>query len=140
MADRHVPDGDSSPPDAQRLEALKEAFRTHRGYYDEMWDDVVTFDIEFFERYERLSSLPWERGALDAKVKALIAIALNLSVTHMYMPGVRAHVRQAIRCGATREELLEVFQLVSVLGVHSLTLGIPILREELEAAEGEGAT
>ena len=34
---------------------------------------------------------------------------------------------------------MEVFQLVSVLGVHSLTVGLPIFVEELkraEAAEG----
>jgi alkylhydroperoxidase/carboxymuconolactone decarboxylase family protein YurZ len=57
----------------------------------------------------------------------------------MYMPGVRAHIRQALEFGATRQEIMEVFQLVSVLGVHSLTVGLPIFVEELkraEAAEG----
>jgi hypothetical protein len=30
---------------------------------------------------------------------------------------------------------MEVFQLVSVLGIHSVTHGVPVLVEELRAAE-----
>ena len=36
--------------------------------------------------------------------------------------------------GATKEEIIEVYQLVSVLGIHTCTLGIPVLVEELEKA------
>ena len=126
-------------PFEERKERLKEAFRTSRGYFDEVWDEIIGLDLDFFEQYERFSSVPWHHGALDPKTKELIAIGLNASVTHMYMPGVRAHIRQALKFGATRQEIMEVFQLVSVLGVHSLTVGLPIFVEELkraEAAEG----
>ena len=120
---------------AERKEKLKDAFRASRGYFDEVWDEIIGMDLDFFEEYERFSSVPWHHGALDAKTKELIAIGLNASVTHMYMPGVRAHIRQAIKFGATKDEIMEVFQLVSVLGVHSLTVGLPIFLEELKRAE-----
>ena len=120
---------------AERKKKLKDAFRASRGYFDEVWDEIIGMDLDFFEEYERFSSVPWHHGALDAKTKELIAIGLNASVTHMYMPGVRAHIRQAIKFGATKDEIMEVFQLVSVLGVHSLTVGLPIFLEELKRAE-----
>jgi alkylhydroperoxidase/carboxymuconolactone decarboxylase family protein YurZ len=124
---------------AERKERLKDAFRASRGYFDEVWDEIIGLDLDFFEEYERFSSVPWHHGALDAKTKELIAIGLNASVTHMYMPGVRAHIRQALKFGATKDEIMEVFQLVAVLGVHSLTVGLPIFVEELKRADaGEG--
>ena len=121
---------------AERKERLKDAFRASRGYFDEVWDEIIGLDLDFFEEYERFSSVPWHHGALDAKTKELIAIGLNASVTHMYMPGVRAHIRQALKFGATKDEIMEVFQLVAVLGVHSLTVGLPIFVEELKRADG----
>jgi alkylhydroperoxidase/carboxymuconolactone decarboxylase family protein YurZ len=130
---------DDEAATAERKEKLKDAFRASRGYFDEVWDEIIGMDLDFFEEYERFSSVPWHHGALDAKTKELIAIGLNASVTHMYMPGVRAHIRQAIKFGATKDEIMEVFQLVSVLGVHSLTVGLPIFLEELKRAEAAEA-
>jgi alkylhydroperoxidase/carboxymuconolactone decarboxylase family protein YurZ len=40
----------------------------------------------------------------------------------------------ALKHGATREELMEVLQIVSVLGIHSMTEGLPILIDELGKA------
>ena len=54
------------------------------------------------------------------------------------MSGLRQHIRNALDYGATREEVLEVIELASVIGIHSCTVGVPILVEEL-AAGGAGA-
>ena len=43
-------------------------------------------------------------------------------------------MRNAIRHGATWEEILEVLQLTTVMGIHSCNMAIPILMEEIEAA------
>lgn len=40
-------------------------------------------------------------------------------------------IRNALDAGATREEVLEVIQLTTVLGIHSSNLALPILAEEL---------
>ena len=50
-------------------------------------------------------------------------------------PGVRRHIRKALELGATKEEIAAVLQLTSVLGVHTMSLGAPILLEELAAKQ-----
>ena len=80
-------------------------------------------------------------GVLDAKTIEFIAIAVDASCTHMYTPGVRRHIRKALELGATKEEITAVLQCVSVLGIHTMSLGAPILLEELDAmAERQGTT
>lgn len=91
---------------------------------------MLELDPEFFERYIDFSSPPFKKGPLTPKVKEFIMIALDASVTHMFEPGVRAHTRRALELGATKEELLEVFELVSLIGIHGSTLGISVLAEE----------
>ena len=56
-------------------------------------------------------------------------------------PGVRRHIRKALELGATKQEIAAVLQCVSVLGIHTMSLGAPILLEELDAmADRHGAT
>jgi alkylhydroperoxidase/carboxymuconolactone decarboxylase family protein YurZ len=117
---------------------LKEEFTEARGYWSDIWNDVLALDPEFFEAYLRFSSVPWRKGTLAPKVKEFIYVAIDAATTHLYEPGTRIHVRNALKHGATREEIMEVFELVSVLGIHSCTHGVPILLEELRAAGAAG--
>ena len=48
-------------------------------------------------------------------------------------PVVRRHIRKALELGATKQEITAVLQCVSVLGIHTMSLGAPILLEELDA-------
>ena len=72
-----------------------------------------------------------ERGRLEPVTREFIALAANASATLMYEPAIREHLRKAIGLGATREQLVEVLELASVVGVHTVTMGLPILAEEL---------
>jgi len=81
-----------------------------------------------------MAATPLAKGILDPKVYEFLAIAVDASCTHMYAPGVRRHIRKALELGATQEEILAVLQCVSVLGIHSCSLGVPILVEELSRA------
>lgn len=116
---------------------LKDEFVRARGYWSELWDDTLRLDPDFFESYLDFSSVPWRKGVLEPKVRELIYVAIDVSTTHLYDPGTRIHMRNALRHGATQEELMEVLQLTSVLGIHSATSGVPILIEELKAAGRE---
>ncbi len=82
---------------------------------------------------------PMLSGVLDAKTIEFIAIAVDASCTHMYAPGVRRHIRKALELGATKEEISAVLQLTSVLGIHTMSLGAPILLEELAAQKNADA-
>lgn len=119
-----------------RQRELRERFIEKRGYWAEFWDGLLTLDTDFFETFLRFSAHPWEHGTLDPKVKELIYIAIDASTTHLYEPGLRVHIQNAFKHGATKQEILEVLELVSVLGMHTITMGTPVLLEEARRFEG----
>ena len=126
-----------APPDERRL-ALKADFKAKRGYWHEFWDGMLELDPDFFEAYVGFSAYPWTHGVLEPKVKELIYTAFDASATHMYVPGLRQHVENALAYGAMPAEVMEVFELASVIGIHACVVGLPILAEELERAGVEG--
>jgi AhpD family alkylhydroperoxidase len=103
-----------------------------RGDWNPLWDTLRAWDPAFMEAYLAFRSVPHRNGPLPAKVKELVLIAINVATTHMYGAGVRRHMQNALKAGATREEILEVIQLTTVLGIHACNLGVPILAEEIE--------
>ena len=122
-----------APLDERRL-ALKAGFEAKRGYWHPFWDGLLELDPDFFEAYLGFSSHPWTHGALEPKVKELIYTAFDASATHMYIPGLKQHVQNALGYGATPAEVMEVFELAAVIGIDTCTLGLPILVDELERA------
>jgi alkylhydroperoxidase/carboxymuconolactone decarboxylase family protein YurZ len=103
------------------------------GDWNPAWDSFAELDPVWTEKFMDTGVAPLVRGVLDPKTWELIAIAVDASCTHMYAPGVRRHIRGALDAGATKEEILAVLQAVSVLGIHSMSLGAPILVEEVAA-------
>ena len=116
-----------------RRREVKADFEAKRGYWHPFWDDILALDPEFLAAYTQFSGIPWTHGVLEPKVKEMIYIAFDVAATHLYQPGLRAHIRNALGLGATREEIMEVIELVSVIGIHSCAVGVPILLEELGA-------
>jgi alkylhydroperoxidase/carboxymuconolactone decarboxylase family protein YurZ len=122
-----------APPFDERRAALKADFEAKRGYWHEFWDGLLELDPDFFEAYVGFSAHPWEHGVLEPKVKELIYTAFDASATHMYVPGLRQHIENALGYGATPAEVMEVFELASTLGIHGYLAALPIVLEELEA-------
>lgn len=118
----------------ERREQLKADFTKKRGYWHDFWDGLLELDPDLFEAYLDFSGVPWTTGVLEPKVKELIYIAFDASATHLYEPGLKLHIRNAIGYGATPEEIMEVFAIVSVLGIHTVIESAPILEEELSAS------
>lgn len=102
------------------------------GDWNPLWDTLREWDAEFLEGYFAFRSVPHRRGTLPAKVRELIMIAINASTTHLYAPGVRRHIRNALRSGATPQEILEAVQLTTILGMHAYNMALPILAEEVK--------
>ena len=105
------------------------------GNWNPDWEPFANLDPAWTEKVIALAIAPAIAGALDAKTIELIGIALDVSCTHMYAPGVRRHIQRALKAGATREEIAAVLQIACMQGLHSMCLGAPILLEELEAGE-----
>jgi alkylhydroperoxidase/carboxymuconolactone decarboxylase family protein YurZ len=117
-----------------RQQEIKDAFVAARGDWPAAFDGILRLDPEFFAAYSAFSSVPWRTGTLEPKVKELVYIALDAAATHLYPSGTRNHMKRAIAAGATAAEIMEVLELVSVVGIHACTMGVPILLEELAAA------
>lgn len=101
------------------------------GDWNPFWDMLEEMDRDYLEAFLAFRSVPITQGPLPQKTKELIFIAVNAATTHLWAPGVRRHIRNALCEGATQEEILEVIQLTSIMGIHSLSLGAPILQEEV---------
>jgi alkylhydroperoxidase/carboxymuconolactone decarboxylase family protein YurZ len=114
--------------DRQRL---RDEFVEVRGYWSPLLESLLEVDPGFFEQYLALATVPWRHGGLEPKVKEFIYTAFDVAATHLYEPGLRQHIRNALGYGATREEIMEVIELASLIGVHSCAVGVPILLEEL---------
>ena len=51
------------------------------------------------------------RGLIfPSKLVRFLSIALDASVTHMYPPGTRRHIKAALALGATMEEIIAVLK------------------------------
>jgi alkylhydroperoxidase/carboxymuconolactone decarboxylase family protein YurZ len=111
-----------------------------KGDWNTAWDQFAELDPVWTERFMAMAATPIAKGVLDPKVYEFLAIAVDASCTHMYAPGVRRHIRKALELGATKEEILAVLQCVSVLGIHSCSLGVPILVEELSSVSAQKTT
>jgi len=103
-----------------------------KGDWNPLWDTIRQWDPAFIEAYLMFRSVPHRKGPLAPKIKEFILIAINAATTHLYAPGVRRHVQNALRLGATREELLEVIQLTTIMGIHAINVAVPIIAEEIE--------
>ena len=106
-----------------------------KGDWNPLWETFRELDPEFLEAYLAFRSVPQNNGPLEQKTKELILIAINAATTHLYGPGVRRHIQNALKAGATKEEILETIQLTTVMGIHSCNLAIPILLEEIASQE-----
>ena len=103
------------------------------GNFNSAWNVMAELDPVWLEKFLDMAMTPVAAGLIDPKTYEFLAIAVDASCTHLYAPGVRRHIRRALELGATKEEILAVLQCVSVLGIHSCALGVPILVEELAA-------
>jgi alkylhydroperoxidase/carboxymuconolactone decarboxylase family protein YurZ len=95
-----------------------------RGYLPDEWAYIAGKDPDFWDTYNALYEKVLSDGkALPAKTRELIAIGV-LSYRELEQ-GVCNHAKRALRLGATKQELLEAVETVTVPG------GSPALRAGL---------
>lgn len=124
--------------DASRQQ-LKDNFIAKRGYWTPIWDGLLQRSPDFFAAYTRFSSTPWEKGVLSPKNKELIYIAIDIVTNHLFVPGTEIHMKNALGYGASIDEILEVIETVSLIGLDSAALGFEILEEEMGRQLGRSA-
>jgi alkylhydroperoxidase/carboxymuconolactone decarboxylase family protein YurZ len=104
------------------------------GPWDSGLDKLRERDPAWAEACFNMTTNPWTNGILPIKTVELISLAVNAACTNLIQDGTRRHIRGALEAGATREEILTVLKMASLVGIHSCSLGAPILLEEAKAA------
>lgn len=124
--------------DAEKRYPLTDAQKSS-GDWNPLWDTLREWDPEFVEAYIEFRLAPRKSGALSPVMRELILIAVNACTTHLYAPGVRRHIENALNLGASKEEILEAIQTTTLVGIHSCNLAVPILKESIDARAARGA-
>jgi alkylhydroperoxidase/carboxymuconolactone decarboxylase family protein YurZ len=110
------------------------------GKWNEEWDSLLFFNPVWTEQYMETVIELYTRSVLPLKHLELLCLAFDASYTHMYAPGTRRHIKNAMNAGATFEEIIEVLKLSVIQGVQACNLGVPILAEELGSFVGPQKT
>ncbi len=101
------------------------------GQWNSAWDSFLALDPAWTDEMMTVGVGIYRSGVLTPKELELLSVAIDASVTHLYEPGVRRHIRAALGAGAMPGEVMEVLKICVAHGVAACNLGLPILDEEL---------
>ena len=129
---------------ASRRESVVATGLRRRGFTPYWLEFMAENDIDFLEAYERIYELTAVRkSVLPAKFREMIVVAAV--AIGGYQSGLKQHVHRALQLGATKQELIEVFQsayfhtgaLTLVQGMIALIDCLNELEEESPRAKKE---
>jgi alkylhydroperoxidase/carboxymuconolactone decarboxylase family protein YurZ len=107
------------------------------------WDPALAklseWDPAWAATCVKMTTNPWTAGVLPRKFIELVSVGLNAACTNLNPDGTRRHIRAALAAGATREQIVTILKMASVMSIHSCSLGAPILLEEAKAADAKPA-
>ena len=79
---------------------------------------LVQISPDAFVAFCEYCALPWKTKNVPAITKELIALAVDATPTHRFLPGVKLHLRNAIELGAGRRAILETLLIASHAPPH----------------------
>jgi alkylhydroperoxidase/carboxymuconolactone decarboxylase family protein YurZ len=124
---------------ASRRQSVVATGLRRRGFTPYWLEFMAENDIDFLEAYERIYELTAVRkSVLPAKFREMIVVAAV--AIGGYQSGLKQHVHRALQLGATKQELIEVFQSAYFhTGALTLVQGMIALIDCLKELEEEGA-
>ena len=109
------------------------------GQWNVAWEPFYHLDPVWTDQFMASAIGIYASEILTPKVVELLSIAFDASITHMYAPGTRRHIKSALALGTTMEEIMEVLKVCVSFGGEACRLAVPILAEELAAFEQQQA-
>jgi alkylhydroperoxidase/carboxymuconolactone decarboxylase family protein YurZ len=104
------------------------------GPWDAALSKLSEWDPAWAATCVKMTTNSWTAGALPRKFIELVSVGLNAACTNLNPDGTRRHIRAALEAGATRDEVLIIIKMASLMSIHSCSLGAPVLLEEAKAA------
>ena len=124
----------------ERQKELKQAYMdSHNGYWTQEKENILRLDADYFETFTKFENVPWKSGTLTAKEKELLYVAVHAAPVTLHGSELKYHIERALDEGASWQEVAEVFEIVSTLGIHAITMGVPILKEAIREVKEENA-
>lgn len=74
---------------------------------------------DLFVAFFDYCAVPWKIGSVRARIKELVAIACDAAPTHVFGPGFRVHLGNAIALGATKRQIMETLDIASTAPGHA---------------------
>jgi alkylhydroperoxidase/carboxymuconolactone decarboxylase family protein YurZ len=105
------------------------------GQWNTAWDPFFELDPVWTDQFFASGVVLYQGDVLPAKDVELLSIAFDASITHMYAPGTRRHIKGALKLGASMEEIMEVLKLCVAAGADTFHMALPILAEELDSSQ-----
>lgn len=109
------------------------------GQWNTAWDPFFNLDPVWTDQVMDCAVGIYASGVMSPKLVELLSIAFDASITHMYAPGTRRHIKAALKEGATVEEIMEVLKVCVAFGIDACKLSTSILAEELSSFESRSA-
>jgi alkylhydroperoxidase/carboxymuconolactone decarboxylase family protein YurZ len=107
------------------------------GQWNQAWNPFYELDPVWTEQFMATGLGIYASSLLSPKLVELLSIAFDASITHLYAPGTRRHIKAALKLGATMEEIMEVLKICVSFGLESCYFAVPILDQELAAFENQ---
>lgn len=119
-------------PAADRMKAI--------GQWNNACDPFLAIDRGWTDAFMATGGGIYGRGVISPKDTELISVAFDASFTHIDAPGLRPHVRNALKAGASVKEIFEVLKTCVSQGAQACNLDVPLLEEELALRQADGRT
>jgi alkylhydroperoxidase/carboxymuconolactone decarboxylase family protein YurZ len=108
--------------------------RRFAGLHIQTLAELGDLDPGFLAACEAIYGHPYRQGALSPRDRALIVVAAETAIPQADEARIAAALTQVRDCGGTRDEVMCVLEISSSLGLHTVSVGLPILLEEMTAS------
>ena len=109
---------------------MKKTTTETRAYRTEMNDKILNSGFRDFNKFFVLDNKAYIDGALNAKTKELMGLAVSMALR--CNDCIFYHIDRSIQEGASKEELMETFNIALIIGG---SIVIPHLRYAFEVME-----
>ena len=123
---------DTARPLTAAEEGVRSAFAAREGAWPSSLDLALRLLPECLGAQLHMNHGAPVPGALDAKSRALIFLAIHACPATLDLEAVRFHARCCLDLGATTEALIEAVHCASGIGVHAFSMGMPAVQRALK--------
>jgi alkylhydroperoxidase/carboxymuconolactone decarboxylase family protein YurZ len=117
--------------EAARLAAMRSRFEDVFHAWSPEVGESMRAVPDFYGHVVEMAAIPRLSGVLTDREIALISFAVDALVTNMDERALRRDIEAAVRAGVSRDELLDVALQIEGVGIHAVTVGVPILAQLL---------